>query len=114
MRDLTTTDGVSSEGLAGIVGTGYGGVPHWRGYASAEYSAGPWVAYLEERFIGGGRYTTEFTINNDEVAEQLVLNGSLRYRFWARDGTRGHRLVLKSSPATCQAHRSPCRPLPAS
>jgi outer membrane receptor protein involved in Fe transport len=87
VRDLTTTDGTSSENLAGIlspVTTGSAGVPHWRGDASAAYSLGPWVGFLEERFIGGGRYTNQFTVNDDKVSEQLVLNGSLRYNLTAR------------------------------
>jgi outer membrane receptor protein involved in Fe transport len=42
------------------------------------------VGFLEERFIGGGRYTNQFTVNDDKVSEQLVLNGSLRYNLTAR------------------------------
>jgi iron complex outermembrane recepter protein len=87
VRELTTNDGVSSDDVAGIVGTGYGGVPHWRANTSATYSTGPWSSYLEARYIGGGQYTNSYTVNDNSITGQLLFNGSLRYSFDAK-GTK--------------------------
>src|SRR6185312_13673776 len=68
---IVTNEGESEE-LAGIVGTGYGGLPHWRSNVNATFSGGPWVVYAEERFIEGGQYTNLFTVNDNRISEEFL------------------------------------------
>ena len=44
------------DNLIGVVGTGRGGMPHWRVNASATYDRGPFGVFLEGRYTGGGVY----------------------------------------------------------
>jgi hypothetical protein len=82
VRELVTSDGESTEDYAGLLGnttsSNFGG-PHWRGNLSENYSVGPWSYFLEQRFIGPGRYTDNFTVNNNTIGSVFYLNGSIRY-----------------------------------
>lgn len=53
---LTLTNGTVTIDRAGEVGGDNGGLPHWRFNLAATYSQGPVTFFVENRFIGGGRY----------------------------------------------------------
>ncbi|MEA3176627.1 MAG: hypothetical protein QOI59_150 [Gammaproteobacteria bacterium] len=81
---LSSTNGTTSIDLAGIVGTSIGGIgagnsglPHWRADASESYTHGPLTFYLEQRFIGAGRYTNLYTVSDNSVGSRLYLNGTI-------------------------------------
>jgi len=79
---LTTNDGRTTVDRAGDVGTGNGGIPHWRVNLSQTYETGPWAFYLAERYVGGGAYNKQFTpgqINDPTVSSQIVVDGSVQY-----------------------------------
>ena len=46
--------------LAGQTGGG-GGVPHWTGAMSAQYTNRPFSVYVQERFIGSGKLSNQYT-----------------------------------------------------
>jgi outer membrane receptor protein involved in Fe transport len=83
VQELIIDDGQTPHDIAGLVGfsSSFNVIPHWRGNLSETYSTGPWTYYLEQRFIGPGRYTDNFTVNRNDVGSVFYLNGSLRYSF---------------------------------
>jgi outer membrane receptor protein involved in Fe transport len=57
------------------VGGNNGGLPHWRFTAGLTYEAGPFTAYIEDRFIGGGKYDN--TLGPSDI--NIVDIGSVNY-----------------------------------
>jgi outer membrane receptor protein involved in Fe transport len=76
---LSTDDGTSSMDLAGIVGTSIGGLPHWRVNANQTFTHGPLTLFLEERFVGAGKYTNTYTVSDNTIPSRLYLNGTVRF-----------------------------------
>ena len=81
---LSSSNGTTSIDLAGFVGTSIGGIgagntglPHWRANASQTYTHGPLTFYLEQRFIGAGRYTNLYTVSDNDIGARLYLNGTI-------------------------------------
>jgi outer membrane receptor protein involved in Fe transport len=72
---LKTTNGAVSIDRAGEVGGNNGGLPHWRFTAGLTYEAGPFTAYIEDRFIGGGKYDN--TLGPSDI--NIVDIGSVNY-----------------------------------
>ncbi|WP_298396868.1 TonB-dependent siderophore receptor [Sphingobium sp.] len=52
----TTTLGSAPLDVAGVVGTGRNGIPHWTGNATLRYDGGGNSVILRERFVGGGAF----------------------------------------------------------
>lgn len=84
VHELSSSNGATSIDLAGIVGTGVGGIgtgnsgsPRWRANASESYSHGPLTFYLEQRFIGAGHYTNFYTVSDNDIGARLYLNGTV-------------------------------------
>lgn len=72
---LQTTNGTVSVDRAGEVGGNNGGLPHWRFNIGLTYQAGPFTAYVEDRFVGGGQYDNTKGPN----AINIVDIGSVNY-----------------------------------
>ena len=90
VQHLTLANGVSTVDRAGDVGTGNGGVPHWRGNFSVQYDDKAFTAYVAERIIGGGNYNNTFAagfINKPHVAGQAMTDISAQYRLHTNFGT---------------------------
>ncbi len=71
--------------LAGQTGVA-GGVPHWTGNFSAEYSGHPISVYVEERFIGGGKLDNEYPASElapvyNNVPSVFYTDLTLNYNF---------------------------------
>jgi iron complex outermembrane receptor protein len=79
---LTTNDGRTTVDRVGDVGTGNGGIPHWRVNLSQTYIVDSWSFYLGERYVGGGNYSNAFTpgqINKPHIASQFLVDTSVQY-----------------------------------
>jgi hypothetical protein len=80
--ELISDDGNTRIDRAGDVGADVNGTPHWRWNASATYTRGPALLYLEGRYIGGGAYDSsqgDFYISPNKVDSQFLLNASVQY-----------------------------------
>jgi iron complex outermembrane receptor protein len=83
VQHLTLANGISTIDRAGDVGTGNGGVPHWRGNLSVTYDDDAFTAYVAERIIGGGKYNNTYSagfINKPNVSGQYMTDLTLQYR----------------------------------
>jgi iron complex outermembrane recepter protein len=79
---LETTNGTVSIDRAGEVGGNNGGLPHWRFNLGLTYQAGPFTAYVENRYVGGGQYDNTLgpdDINIVDIKAVNYVNFSLQY-----------------------------------
>jgi iron complex outermembrane recepter protein len=77
---VSTSEGVSIDAVGSLGAAG--GVPEWRGSASATWEAGPASFYLASRYVGSGKYDTAFgplDIDNNEVKSAFYLDATVRY-----------------------------------
>jgi outer membrane receptor protein involved in Fe transport len=76
---------------AGQVGLGSSGVPHWKVNASVTYENGPFTLFLQDRFVGGGKYDVTYVegvdINDNSVPGINYVDLSLQYKV-VDDGRR--------------------------
>ncbi|MBL8267983.1 TonB-dependent receptor [Steroidobacter sp.] len=81
--ELATSDGITNIDRAGDVGSGHGGVPHWKAQAGLTYSLAPFVATLDGRYIGGGKFDNtygQYDINDNTIGSVFYLDTALRYQ----------------------------------
>jgi iron complex outermembrane recepter protein len=79
---LATTNGAITIDRAGEVGPNNNGVPHWRFNIAATYEDGPLTVFLENRFVGGGRYDNLLgpqQIDLQSIKARNYLNASISY-----------------------------------
>ena len=78
---LSTSNGGITIDRAGEVGPNNNGLPHWRFNANLTYAQGPITFFLENRFIGAGRYDNSYTaadIDNNHVRAADFVNIGLQ------------------------------------
>src|SRR3546814_10283861 len=66
---LPDIDKAGEVGAPGSGSTGVFGVPHWTGTVSAGYSTQAFTAFLQGRYVGGGKYDNTF--NTDRKSTRL-------------------------------------------
>lgn len=75
---------VSNIDRAGQVGLGSNGVPHWKANASITYENGPVTIFLQDRFVGGGKYDITFVegvdINDNSISGRNYVDLSLQLK----------------------------------
>lgn len=75
----------------GQVGLGTTGVPRWKANASITYNDGPFTLFLQDRFVGGGKYDVTYIegidINDNSVSGRNYVDLSLQYNV-VDDGRR--------------------------
>ena len=79
---LATTNGGISIDRAGEAGGNNNGLPHWRYNLSLTYQDGPLTLFLENRYVGGGKYDNTLgpaQINFTDVASASYLNAAAAY-----------------------------------
>lgn len=87
---LSTDDGVTSVNRAGDVGSQHNGVPHWRYNLSLTYDNGPLTLYVQDRYVGGGKFDTTYgplDVNDNYIKGRSYINMSIQYTV-VDDGTR--------------------------
>lgn len=94
--ETSTVGGAPPIDRAGETGPGNGGLPHWLGRLTANYSNGPWSFIAQERFIGGGKYNNTYNtdaynapgqpisyINDNSMPSIFYTDLTLKYNFGA-------------------------------
>lgn len=80
---FSTNDGVVKIDRIGQVGFGSAGLPHWKASASITYDDGPFRAFLQNRFVGGGKYDVTFVegvdINDNSISGRSYFDLTLQY-----------------------------------
>jgi outer membrane receptor protein involved in Fe transport len=76
----------------GQVGAGSSGVPRWKANASVTYDNGPLTLFLQNRFVGGGKYDVTYVegrdINDNSVAGRNYVDFSLQMKVLDTDQQR--------------------------
>jgi iron complex outermembrane recepter protein len=94
-HDIWTIPGAPRRDYAGNMNqTSLGGFPHVTGNFSVSYAQGPWNLFVQERYIGPGKfdktYVTGVNINDNDVPDVFYTDISARYSFMVD----GHSLQL--------------------
>ena len=79
---LTTSNGGISINRAGEVGPNNNGLPHWRFDLNLTYSQGPVTLFVENRFIGAGKYDNSYTaadIDNNHIRAADYVNLGVQF-----------------------------------
>lgn len=77
VHDLVTeAPGSPAFDLAGDVGFGNEGVPHWTGLGSISYETGPWAFQLQEHYVGGG------TVSNALLSVRPGSKNEVKANWW--------------------------------
>ena len=74
---LSTSNGGITIDRAGEVGPNNNGLPHWRFNVNLTYAQGPVTFFIENRFIGAGRYDNSYTsadIDNNHIRTADFVN----------------------------------------
>ena len=87
---FSTDDGITK---IDRIGTASGnGLPHWKANASITYEDGPFTAFLQDRFVGGGKYDVTWVegvdINDNSISGRNYLDLGLRYAVLDTDDQR--------------------------
>jgi iron complex outermembrane receptor protein len=79
---LASSDGVVRIDRIADVG-GHGGMPHWKFNASLTYTDGPFTLFLQDRFVGGGKYDSTYVqgvdIDDNTISGRNYVDMSLSY-----------------------------------
>lgn len=79
---LTFDDGIVATNRAGDVGYGHNGLPHWKANASVTYDDDRFTAFLQARYVGGGKYDVTygpFDLFNNRIKGRAYVDASIAY-----------------------------------
>lgn len=80
---FSTDDGVTKIDRIGNVGAGSTGLPHWKANASITYTNGPLSLFVQDRFVGGGKYDVTYVegvdINDNHVSGRNYVDATVDY-----------------------------------
>lgn len=79
---FSTDDGVTNIDRVGSVGGPGGGLPHWKFNVSMTYDDGPFTLFLQNRFIGGGKYDVTFgplDLEDNSISGRSYVDASIQY-----------------------------------
>ena len=82
VQHLIFDDGKTAIDRAGDVGNGNGGLPHWKFNTSVTYENGPFSAFLQGRYVGGGKYNVTYgplDLANNDIHARFYLDTSISY-----------------------------------
>ena len=89
-HDQNITTGVAPIERAGDVGPNGYHMPHWKGSWQVQFDQGPYDAFVQARFIGGGRFDNTLvqgvTIDNNAVPRMIYVDTNFKYTFPDSDG----------------------------
>lgn len=75
---------ISNIDRVGQVGLGSSGVPRWKANASITYDEGPFTLFLQNRFVGGGKYDVTYVegrdINDNGVSGRSYVDLSMQWK----------------------------------
>lgn len=83
---LVTDDGITRRDLLGELGSNVTGTPRWRWTASATYDLERWSFTSKLRYVGGGKYNSQFDIDDNTVGDRLYVDAGLEHSLGIGDG----------------------------
>lgn len=96
VNDLIFNDGVTSINRAGDVGYSNGGMPHWKFNASVTYENGPMTLFVQDRYVGGGKYNVTFgqyDLFNNDIASRNYVDATVTFNI-AGNGPRAAQIFF--------------------